>query len=250
MKKCLSFIFITLIFCACASVPGTGRKQLIMVSPAEEERTGEQAFKEILAGSKVLANTPDARRVAEVGRRIAAVSGKNYKWEFVLIEDKQINAFCLPGGKVAVYTGILPIAKDDDGLAVIMGHEIAHAIARHSAERMSQNSLLNLGGSILEVIPATSGYGNVYGAAATIGFMLPYSRKHESEADELGLMLMAKAGYNPQKAAEFWQRMSASGSGAGASFLSTHPSDSKRIADIQKLLPKVMPYYYQAIGRF
>ncbi|ACC97950.1 Putative peptidase [Elusimicrobium minutum Pei191] len=243
MKKTL-YILITLTFlAACATVAGTGRKQFITMSYEEEQALGLQSFNEVLSSSQVITGTAEANLVNKVGRDLATHAGVDYNWKFVLIKDNQINAFCLPGGKVAVYSGILPIAKDADGLAVVMGHEIAHALARHGAERMSQSSLLNMGGQILGATTTNANVLSAYGLASNLGVMLPYSRKHESEADYLGLMLMAKAGYDPRKAVDFWQRMSAAGSSGTPQFLSTHPSDAKRIADIQKHLSEAMQYY-------
>ncbi|WP_424244012.1 putative Zn-dependent protease [Elusimicrobium posterum] len=236
-KNLLLLIFICFLF-SCATVQGTGRKQFMTISPSEEVSMGAQSFNQILSQSKVITNTMQANMVKRVGQNLAKHVNVNYQWEFVLIEDKQVNAFCLPGGKVAVYTGILAVTQDEDGLAVVMGHEIGHALARHGAERMSQNSLISLGGQILGMTQKTSTFTNAYGVATQLGIALPFSRSHESEADYLGLILMAKAGYDPRKAVGFWQRMNAAGSGKGLEFLSTHPSDSRRISDIQKIYPK------------
>jgi predicted Zn-dependent protease len=175
---------------------------------------------------------------------------KGYKWEFNLVEDKEINAWCMPGGKVVVYTGILPVAKDETGLAVVMGHEIAHAVAQHGDERMSQALLAEMGGMALSLAlsqnPSQTNdlYLAAYGAGATVGVLLPYSRLQESEADRLGLIFMAMAGYDPRAAVDFWKRMAASKKGGAApEFLSTHPADSKRINNIEKLIPEAMSYY-------
>ncbi len=248
LREKLLIIFISVLI-GCATVGETGRRQLMMVSESEEIQLGAQSFAEVKAQSKIIKGTAAALQVERVGKRIAAVSGKSYAWEFILIDDKQVNAFCLPGGKVAVYTGLLPVTQDDTGLAVVMGHEIAHALARHGAERMSQDSLLSIGGSILGAAVNNANILNAYGIATTAGFALPYSRKHETEADDIGLNLMAKAGYNPSKAVDFWQRMSAAGSSSTPAILSTHPSDTQRISNIQKNLPQAMNYYYAAGGR-
>jgi predicted Zn-dependent protease len=190
--------------------------------------------------------------VRRVGRRIAAVSHKpKYDWEFNLIrDDKTANAFCLPGGKVAVYTGILPITKTEDGLAVVMAHEIAHAIARHGGERMTDQLALQVGGAGLDVLlqnksPATRQVVQAaYGVGGTVGFLLPFGRSQESEADHIGLVYMAKAGYDPREAVTFWQRMEkGSGGGAPPEWLSTHPSHDTRIRQIQGWMPEAMKHY-------
>ncbi|WP_428898453.1 Peptidase family M48 [Parelusimicrobium proximum] len=251
MKHSLKILVLLapLILSACATVGGTGRRQLMLISQSEEVSMGEQSWRQILSQSAVVKNTSQALMVEKVGRKIAAVSGKNYAWEFVLIKDNQVNAFCLPGGKVAVYTGILPVAQDETGLAVIMGHEIAHALARHGAERLSQDNILNFGGQILGMSASTAKFQEAYGLVSTLGFSLPYSRKHETEADDMGLILMAKAGYNPSKAVDFWRRMAALSKSSSPGFLSTHPTDEKRILNLQKQLPVAMSYYYSAGGK-
>jgi predicted Zn-dependent protease len=175
---------------------------------------------------------------------------EGYAWEFNVVESPEVNAWCMPGGKVVVYTGILPITKDETGLAVVMGHEIAHAVAQHGAERMSQGLLQELGGVALSVAlakePAETQnlFYAAYGVGTTVGVMLPFSRTHESEADRLGLIFMAMAGYDPNAAVDFWTRMAAQKGGAAPpEFLSTHPSDATRIADIKKELPEALSYY-------
>ena len=175
---------------------------------------------------------------------------KNYRWEFNLIEnDKMVNAFCMPGGKVGVYTGILPITQNETGLAVVMGHEIAHAIAKHGNERVSQGLLAQLGGVALSTAlsknPGTTNqiFMAAYGVGANVGVLLPYSRLHESEADRIGLILMAKAGYDPREAVPFWQRMNEKGGPRPPEFLSTHPAPESRIKQIQDLIPEAMKYY-------
>jgi predicted Zn-dependent protease len=172
-----------------------------------------------------------------------------YKWEFTLIEDSQVNAFCMPGGKVVVYTGILPVTKTETCLAVVLGHEIAHAVARHGDERMSQEMLSQMGSTALEQALSKKSsetkalWMSAFGIGSQIGVLLPYSRLHESEADRLGLIFMAMAGYDPNEAIPFWQRMAASAKGKTAEFLSTHPSDATRISDIKKELPEALKYY-------
>jgi predicted Zn-dependent protease len=174
---------------------------------------------------------------------------EGYEWEFNLVEDTLVNAWAMPGGKVVVYTGILPICKDEDGLAVVMGHEIAHAIAGHGNERMSQGLMVQMGGiAINEALKnkpdeTRNLFLTAYGLGATIGVMLPYSRLHESEADHLGLIFMALAGYNPVQAVDFWDRMAKTGGGAPPEFLSTHPSHETRIQDLQERIPEAMQYF-------
>jgi predicted Zn-dependent protease len=253
MKFKYLYVFVFIFFVSgCTSVGMTGRKQLMLVDSAQETQLGLQAFSEVLKDAKMSADVKNTQLVQKVGRRIAAVSGVDFDWQFVLIEDKAANAFCLPGGKVAVYTGILPYTQTEEGLAVVMAHEIAHAIARHSAERMSQEILMQGGMSIasasLDQNDNKDLILNALGLGANVGVLLPYGRKHESEADHIGLILMAKAGYNPQAAVDFWGRMAAASQSSGSlqNFLSTHPSDEKRVADIKKLLPQAMTYYYNS----
>jgi len=190
--------------------------------------------------------------VRRVGTRIAAATGRsNYQWEFKVIEEKQANAFCLPGGKVAVYTGILPITRDEAGLAAVVGHEVSHAIARHGAERVSQNLLVEMGltgtmAALSKGDPNTvKNIGALLGAGASVGLLLPWGRAQESEADHLGLIYMAKAGYDPHAARDLWVRMAeaSKGSGRPPEFLSTHPSEATRIKQIEAWLPEAMQYY-------
>ncbi len=220
----------------------------MLISEQEEIAMGGKAFEEILSKSKVIKSSPQAAAVERVGRRLSASAGKpNFKWEFVLVEDKQINAFCLPGGKIVFYSGIMPILENDDEIAVVMSHEIAHAVARHGAERMSQQQLVNAAGNIAAVFLEGKSqqtkdifYG-AYGFGAAAGILLPYSRKHEFEADYIGLLLMKKSGYNPQAAVGFWQKMKAMSEKAPKTpdFLSTHPSDEARIKNIEKRLAEM-----------
>ena len=237
---------------ACATVPITGRNQLLLLSEGAETRMGLDAYQQILAKSKVSTDPALNERVARVGRRIAEATGRNdYQWEFKGIEDKQANAFCLPGGKVAVYTGILPVARDDAGLAAIIGHEVAHAIARHGGERVSQGLLVQTGLAATQIAlsrrdPATvQQVSALLGAGATVGLLLPWSRQQESEADHLGLIYMAKAGYHPSAARDLWVRMdeAAKGKGAPPEFLSTHPATSTRIRQIEAWIPEALRYY-------
>ncbi|HEY3347128.1 MAG TPA: M48 family metallopeptidase [Nitrospirota bacterium] len=246
---------------ACSTVPITGRQQLSLVSSDQVLPLSLTQYKDFLSTHKVIEGTPDAKMVQRVGIRIQhaveefmAQQGmssqlKGYQWEFHLVDDKEINAWCMPGGKVVVYSGILPTTKEETGLAVVMGHEIAHAVARHGEERMSQGLLTQLGGTALGVAiakkPAQTQniFMSAYGLGSQVGVLLPYSRLQESEADHLGLIFMAMAGYDPNQAVPFWQRMAAGKNGAAPEFLSTHPADATRIKQIQELIPEAMKYY-------
>lgn len=246
---------IALIITSCSTVPLTGRKQLSLIDEAAIQQEAAQAYREFLNDPKthVVNNTTDANRVKRVGANIASAISRymqqngygdkyNYNWEFNLIQDKSINAWCMPGGKVAVFTGLLPVAANDAGLATVMGHEIAHAIAGHASERASQGAGAQILGGVLTG-GSNSTLGQLYGLGGSLA-LLKFSRTQESEADRLGLIFMAMAGYDPNTAISFWQRMSqASQGGAPPEFLSTHPSDATRIADIQKRLPEAMKYY-------
>jgi predicted Zn-dependent protease len=234
---------------ACATTPYTKRSQLILLSSDEEAKLGTQGFQQVVSKSRVVSNPALTGPVEEVGRRIARVADRpDFKWRFVVIDDaKQVNAFCLPGGKVAVYTGMFPIAKDTAGLAVVMGHEIAHAIARHGAERMSQAMAAQAGGSLLGAwlgaSPSSQAILAAYGVGAQVGVLLPYGRAQESEADHIGLILMARAGYDPNNALGFWRRMEAqSGGQSPPEFLSTHPSHGTREKQISTWLPEAQRY--------
>lgn len=241
---------VLLLVMACESAPITGRSQVMLLSEAQEAQMGQEAYQDILKKAKISSDPAAKDQVARVGRRIAQATGKNYEWEFTVIEDKQVNAFCLPGGKVAVYTGILPIARDDAGLAAVLGHEVAHAVARHGAERVSQQVgvdvllaglQVGLGGNPALSQQVTA----LLGAGATVGVLLPWSRTQESEADHLGLIYMAKAGYHPSAAKELWVRMEAAAQGQAKppEFLSTHPSEATRIQQIEAWLPEALTYY-------
>ena len=237
---------------ACRTVPYTGRHQLSLIPQGEETALGLSAYRDTLGKARLSDDPAQTAMVRRVGERIAQAADRpDFQWEFnVIKDDKMANAFCLPGGKVAVYTGILPLTRDDTGLAVVLGHEIAHALARHGGERMSQGLLAQLGGAALSVALAdqpsqTSGLMmSAYGAGAQVGVLLPFSRAHESEADRIGLILMAKAGYDPRAAVGFWGRMAEGKGEPGlAGFLGTHPADKRRIADIQSELPEALKYY-------
>ncbi|MCE2981532.1 MAG: M48 family metallopeptidase [Betaproteobacteria bacterium] len=241
---------------SCETAPISGRSQLILLSPGEEVKLGLQAYQEILKKEKISTDPEKTALLARVGARIAAATGRtDFQWEFRLIEnDKVVNAFCLPGGKVAVYTGILPITRDEAGLAAVIGHEIAHATARHGAERMSQGLLVQAGLTAGAIAAGASGRDSAstqallgaLGAGATLGVILPFSRLQETEADRLGLTYMARAGYDPRAARDLWVRMADASAKMGRStpeWMSTHPSNASRIRDIEAMLPEALAIY-------
>ena len=241
-----------LVLAACQTVPHTGRSQLLLIPEGTEVSMGLDSYQEVLKKAKVSTDPRLNEQVTRVGRRIAEATGRSdYQWEFKVIDDGKANAFCLPGGKVAVYTGILPVTRDDDGLAAVLGHEIAHAVARHGGERLSQTLVVQTGLAATQVALANrdpavvQSVAALLGAGASVGLLLPWSRGQESEADRLGLIYMAKAGYNPRAARDLWVRMS-EGRGGGQrtpEFLSTHPSDATRIAQIEAWLPEALQHY-------
>lgn len=237
----------------CETVPYTGRRQLQLVSADEEAQMGVQAYQEIVGKQTLSTDAQTSAMVQRVGSRIAAVSGVSSQWEFRLIQDdKQANAFALPGGKVAVYTGILPITRDEAGLAAVVGHEIAHVVARHGGERLSQQmgvqTVTQLLAGMASSNPATVQLVSAaLGAGAQVGVLLPFGRAQESEADHVGLILMAKAGYDPRAAAELWKRMAEAAKGQRPpEFLSTHPSEATRVQQIEGWLPEALTYYRPA----
>ncbi len=243
------------VLAGCATVPETGRTQFNIMSPGEEMQLGLTSFEQLKKETPVSKNAAANAMLQRVGKRIAAVAPlPNAQWEFILFESKEVNAFCLPGGKVGVYTGILPVTKDEGGLAAVIGHEVAHAVARHGGERMTHAMASGLAGQALQSGLQGSKYEAAtmlaYGAVSKVGFELPYSRAHESEADYMGLIYMARAGYDPQQAVAFWQRFAAfnrqQGGSQGLSFLRTHPVDEKRIADLQAAMPKAKAQYKPA----
>ena len=249
----LWLMVVSLIAIGCAKVPITGRNQFNLVSDNEADALGVEAYQKVESESRLITSGPEYDQVLRVGKRIAAAADKpDFKWEFCLIDEpKTVNAFCLPGGKIAVYSGILPITKDDTGLAVVLAHEIAHAIARHGAERMTDQLALQLGGAGLQQLiqqksPATQQVVMAaFGVGTTVGVMLPFSRSQESEADHIGLVVMAKAGYDPRQAPEFWRRMIAASNGAAPpAFLSDHPTDESRVRDLEKWMPEALKYYH------
>ena len=249
---------------SCATVPITGRSQLSFIPDSTMLSMSLQQYDQFLQESTLSDDAEATAMVKDVGVRIQgaveqyftdnnmAQELQNYAWEFNLVESDDVNAWCMPGGKVVVYSGILPVTQDETGLAVVMGHEIAHAVAKHGAERMSQELLVQMGGIglslALESQPEETQqlWMTVFGVGAQFGALLPYSRLHESEADYLGLVFMAMAGYDPNEAVGFWERMAAeSGGQKPPEFMSTHPSDATRIRKIQEALPEIMNQYYQ-----
>ena len=244
------FVLVLLAVVACETVPLTNRSQLLLIPEGTEVQMGLTSYQEILKKAKVSKDPALNAQVRRVGTRIAEATGRrDYRWEFTVIEDKQVNAFCLPGGKVAVYTGILPVTQDDAGLAAVLGHEVAHAIARHGGERISQQLVLQ-GGLVATQAALARGDARTtqwvaagLGAGATVGLLLPWSRLQESEADHLGLIYMARAGYHPQAARDLWVRMAAQGGARQLEFLSTHPLPQTRIAQIEAWLPEALQYY-------
>jgi predicted Zn-dependent protease len=261
--KVLLIIFsLSILFNSCSTVPITGRKQLDIIPDNEMLSMSFQQYDQFLKDNKESTNQQEIALVKKVGGRVANAVEKyfkqnnlsqqlqGYKWEFHLIDSKEANAWCMPGGKVVVYTGILPITKTEAGLAVVLGHEIAHAVAKHGNERMSQGLVTQLGGlalsQALKEKPALTQniFMAAFGIGTQVGVLLPFSRLQESEADHLGLIFMAMAGYDPHEALDFWQRMASSQKGqAPPEFLSDHPSDQSRIEKIKSEIPEAMKYY-------
>jgi predicted Zn-dependent protease len=264
-QKCiskLSIVLLIILLAACSTVPLTGRRQLDLVPSDQIMAMSADQYQKFMDEHEVITGTAESRMVKRVGERISKavetyLAEQNrtdllagYNWEFNLVKDSSVNAWAMPGGKVVVYTGILPVAKNENGLATVMGHEIAHAVARHGNERMSQALLTQLGGVALGVAlsenPSQTNnlFIAAYGLGAQVGILLPYSRLQESEADHLGLIFMAMAGYDPREAVDFWQRMAAQDKGgAPPEFLSTHPANETRINQIKQYLPEAMKYY-------
>jgi len=254
MKRFKIIFLLTFFMVGCSTVPITGRKQLNLVSDAQMLPLAFSEYKTFLKEHKLSNNKEETQKLRAVGSRISkaidaymrannmANRADTYEWEFNLVEDKEVNAWAMPGGKVVFYTGIMPIARDDDGIATVMGHEIAHAFARHGAERMSTGILQQAGGIAVALGTEGSNRSNIWNAAYGVGSqlgMLKFSRNQESEADKLGLVFMIIAGYNPDKAVEFWQRMSENSKGnKPPEFMSTHPADATRIADLKAWLPQ------------
>ena len=261
-----SLLAVLLVIAACATVPVTGRRQLSLVPGSEMLAMSFQQYSAVIAESQLSRDAEETAMVQRVGRRIQqAVENymaqqslahrlQGYQWEFNLIESDQINAWCMPGGKVAFYTGILPVCRDETGVAVVMGHEIAHAIAEHGNERVSQGLLAQMGGVALSAAlkdkpeQTQALWMTAFAVGTQFGAILPYSRLQENEADHLGLIFMAMAGYDPRGAPVFWQRMGALGGAKPPEFLSTHPSDATRIRNLNERLPEALRYYQPAVN--
>ncbi len=265
MLKQLVLASSLLLATGCTTVPITGRRQLSLVPDSQMNSLAITQYKETLTTAKLSTNATDVAMVRRVGQRIQAAVElyfrqqnkssqlEGYQWEFNLIDDpKTVNAWCMPGGKVAVYTGILPLTRDETGLAVVMGHEIAHAVAKHGSERMSDQIVAQYGAMAISTAitkdPAATNslFASAVGTgtnAVAQGVLLKFSRNQESEADHLGLIFMAMAGYNPAQAIPFWERMAAQSQNTTPEFLSSHPADATRIADLKRLLPEAQKYY-------
>ena len=263
MKKIFFLLFVFGLLTGCSLNLVTGRKQLSLVKESDLQLMATNEYKTFLDGHKVLSsgNNKDAAMVDRIGARISTAITKyydspekasvmqGYKWEFNTIESKEANAWCMPGGKVVVYTGLLPITQNEESLAIVIGHEIAHSIAKHGNERMSQAMVQQLGGMALEIAVAQKPeetrnlFMTSYGIGSQVGAMLPWSRQQETEADEYGLIFAAMAGYDPREAIPFWQRMAAQSGGNPPEFLSTHPSDETRIRKLKQFMPEALKYY-------
>ncbi|MBP9855542.1 MAG: M48 family metallopeptidase [Candidatus Omnitrophica bacterium] len=265
----ISVVFLSIFLTSCSTVPLTGRMQLDMIPADSMLSLSFQQYDEFLKTNKLSADQTKTKMVKSVGEKIQKAVEKymaenglsdrlqNYQWEFNLVENDEANAWCMPGGKVVVYTGILPITKDENGLATVMGHEIAHAIAKHGDERMSQGLLAEFGNAALSSALQNSPddtralWMGVFGAGAQYGILLPFSRVHETEADRLGLIFMAMAGFDPSHAVSFWERMSELKKGKSIpEFLSSHPSDENRIREIKSQLPEAMVYYKKGTSNY
>lgn len=241
----------------CKTTPVTGRRQLQLIPASKEASLGAASYQEILQDQPLSTNQAYIELVNRVGQRIAKEANRpDFEWEFKVIASPEKNAFCLPGGKVAFYEGIIPICENEAGLAVVMSHEIAHALARHGSERMSHGYVVNGVGAVVNRLTLQQEQDTrervmkAYGLASQYGFVLPYSRKHESEADHIGVMLMAQAGYDPQEAPRFWRRFADSNTGPKQpEFLSTHPADERRAKELEALVPEAMELYLTARHR-
>ena len=257
LKKIILSLGVAAVIFSCATNPFTGKKTMALVGNDQLFPSAFAQYNQVLSENKVITGTKDSDMITRVGQRIAIAAERwlnanghqgyldDYKWEYKLIESDQVNAWCMPGGKIAFYTGILPIAANETGVAAIMGHEVAHALANHGQQRMSSGMLQQLGGIGVAVATGNQSpekqqmWMQAYGLGTTVGLALPFSRAHETEADDIGLYLMAVAGYNPDEAAELWKRMKAnSGGQAPPEFLSTHPSNDTRISSLLALAPK------------
>ncbi len=262
-KNVLLLILAALLLSSCSSVPITGRKQLSLISDAEVLSSSLTQYKGYMAQATVSGNKVQSEMVTRVGKALAVATEtylknngmesdiQNYAWEFSLVANTEVNAFCMPGGKIVVYEGLMKMVSSEDELAVVIGHEVAHAVAKHSNERMSQQILAQYGSNVLNSALANksaavqSVAGQVFGLGAQYGVMLPFSRKQENEADYMGMVLMSMAVSNPDMVLTFWQKMSAGGGASVPELLSTHPSDETRINNIKKNLPKIKQTYYK-----
>ena len=258
MKKIFALLIAVMILIGCASNPLTGKRTMAFVDNSQLFPSSFAQYEEFISENTIITGTNEAAMVTRVGTRIAEAAQKwlasegyahyldEYKWEYNLVADNTINAWCMPGGKIVFYTGILPITQTEEGMAVVMGHEVAHALLNHGQQRMSAGVLEQLGAVGLSVGLGVAGSSQgtqelamtAYGVGAALGGTLPFSRSHESEADHYGLILMAIAGYNPEESVPFWQRMAALGGGGTPEFLSTHPSDTTRIRQLQNWIPE------------
>ncbi len=253
-KKVILSLGIVAVFFSCALNPFTGKKTMAFVGNDQLFPSAFSQYNQVLTENKIISGTPDAEMITRVGQRIALSAKRyldanghhgyldDYKWEYSLIESEQVNAWCMPGGKIAFYTGILPIAANETGIAAIMGHEVAHALANHGQQRMSASYLqqgISLAGNVALANDENLGlYNEAFGIVSSVGGMLPFSRSHETEADKIGIYLMAIAGYNPDEASVLWERMKAnSGGEAPPEFMSTHPSNDSRIQNLKSLAP-------------
>lgn len=266
MKKILCLLLVGIVLISCERNAITGRNQLSLVPESEVQSMALAQYSEFLSTNKVVPTASNnAAMVKRVGNNLinainqyyqknnlsSELSG--YKWEINLVEDKNINAWCMPGGKIVVYTGLLPVTQNENALAIVMGHEIAHALAKHGSERMSQGLVQQLGGIALSVAiqdkpqQTQNLFMSAYGIGSNLGYVLPFSRSNELEADKFGLMFAALANYDPREAIPFWQRMSQQGGTKPPEFLSTHPSDEKRIAELKTLVPEIMKNYYNPV---
>lgn len=259
MRKLI--ILSSLFLVSCSVVPMTGRKQLVAIPSSQMIALSAESYSQVLAEGKLSSNSSYVNMVRRVGLRLTAAVEtymkenkleaylEGYDWQYNVLVSEDLNAWCMPGGQIAFYEGIMPVCEDENGVAVVMGHEIAHAVAQHGNERMSQQLALQMGGIALSEALKTKKQETIdlamlaFGVGAQVGVLLPYSRTHESEADELGLYFMAMAGYNPQTAPDFWKRMEARSSARPPEFLSTHPDPSNRIANLERLMPRAMEYF-------
>ncbi len=260
-RKILSLILMTGILVSCATAPISGRKQMMLVSNHEILTASKVQYHDFIRTAPKSLNVNGKQQVYRVGRKIAAATEaylkmtglekeiRNFSWEFNLVRDSQLNAFCMPGGKIVVYEGLLELIQSDDELAVVLGHEVAHAVAKHSNERMSQQLIAQMGSQLINMsldnksAAVRTIVGEAYGMGAQLGIMLPFSRKHELEADHIGVILMRLAGYDVDASLKFWKKMAAAGKGKVPEMLSTHPSDRRRIDQLSAKLPEIKKKY-------